>query len=246
VKPVSTEIGPNRTGIGTSPIDSKEMLEAVDLGPVSPGGPELAEALRREYAESDATIGTVPPPTTVKGVITTVSQSIRGQTPVVYLDKLGERLAFERTGTRLYELIRVKVEASATWKGGPTLADVQRIHDEELEHFHLLREVLEELGADPTATTPSADVIGVASSGLLQVISDARTTLPQSLDALLTAELTDNDGWQMLIDLGTALGKKEHVARFERARAAEAVHLADVRRWLSVEAALETKRDLVA
>lgn len=246
MKPVNVSIGLNRTGIGTSPIDSKEMIEGADLGPISPGGPAEAAALRREYAETDETVGSVPPPTSMRGAVTTVTEAVKGHSPVVFLDKLGERLAFERTGTRLYEAIRVKVEVSDTWEGGPTLADIQRFHDEELAHFDLLRSAMEALGADPTAVTPAADVIGVVSMGLLQAVANPRTTLPQCLDALLTAELTDNDGWQMLIDLGRTLGKDELVVEFERAKAAEEIHLAAVRRWLSVEAALEATRALAA
>ena len=108
----------------------------------------------------------------------------------------------------------------------------------------MLRDAMTELGADPTAMTPAADVIGVASSGLLQVVTDPRTTLPQSLQALLTAELTDNDGWQRLIELARLHGKEGMVARFEAAKAAEEVHLAEVRRWVSVETSLEAQRDL--
>jgi hypothetical protein len=110
----------------------------------------------------------------------------------------------------------------------------------------MVRGAMEELGADPTAITPAADVIGVASSGLLQVVTDPRTTLPQSLDALLTAELTDNDGWQMLIELARIYGKEDLVTRFQIAKAAEEVHLAEVRRWLTVETSLEAQRDLAA
>jgi len=246
VKPINAKIGLNRTGIGTSPIDSKEMLEGAALGPIAPGGPEDAARMRREYAESEETLGSVPPPTSIKGVVVTATEAIRGQSPVVFLDKLGERLSFERTGTRLYEAIRVKLEASESWQGGPTLAEVQRFHDEELQHFELLRSAMEELGADPTAMTPAADVIGVASTGVLQVVADPRTTLPQCLDALLTAELTDNDGWRMLIELGRTLGKEAMVAEFERAKAAEEIHLAEVRRWLSVEATIEATKALAA
>lgn len=244
MKPVNSTLGLNRTGIGTSPIDSKEMIEGVDLGPLTPGGPEIAAEVRREYAETEETVGSVPPPTTLKGVVVTAAEAIKGNSPVVFLDKLGERLAFERTGTRLYEAILIKLRASETWQGGPTLADVQRIHDEEREHFLMLRDVMSELGADPTAMTPAADVIGVASSGLLQVVTDPRTTMPQSLNALLTAELTDNDGWQMLIELARIYGKNDMVARFEGAKAAEEMHLAEVRRWVSVETSLEAQRDL--
>ena len=245
MKPVnSSTLGPNRTGVGTSPINSKEMIAGAELGPITPGGPEAAAEIRREYAETHETVGSVPPPTTVKGVVTTTVEAIKGNSPVVFIDKLGERLAFERTGTRLYEAIMIKLRASATWQGGPTLAELQRFHDEELEHFLMVRGAMDELGADPTAVTPAADVIGVASSGLLQVVSDPRTTLPQSLQALLTAELTDNDGWQRLIELARIYGKEDLATRFERAKAAEEVHLAEVRRWVSGETSLEAQRDL--
>lgn len=246
MKPVSSStLGPNRTGIGTSPIDSKEMSAGAELGPITPGGTEAAAEIRREYAETPETVGSVPPPTTVKGVVVTTIEAIKGNSPVVFIDKLGERLAFERTGTRLYEAIMIKLRASETWQGGPTIEEVQRIHDEELAHFLMLRDAMTELGADPTAMTPAADVIGVASSGLLQVVSDPRTTLPQSLQALLTAELTDNDGWERLIELARLYGKEDMATRFEGAKAAEAIHLADVRRWVSGETSLEAQRDLV-
>jgi hypothetical protein len=246
MKPVNVSTGLNRTGVGTSPIDSKEMLEGADLGPISPGGPEDAEALRRAYAEDEEPLGSVPPPTTVQGAVVTIVEAVKGHSPVIFLDKLGERLAFERTGTRLYEAARLKLEVSETWEGGPALADIQRIHDEELAHVELLQEAMRGLGADPTAVTPAADVVGVASLGLLQVISDPRTTLPQCLEALLTAELTDNDGWQMLIELGRTLGEDALVVDFERAKAAEETHLLDVRRWLSRESTLEATKALAA
>jgi hypothetical protein len=66
------------------------------------------------------------------------------------------------------------------------------------------------------------------------------------LDAQLTAELTDNDGWQTLIEIGRTLGKDALVVEFERAKAAEEVHLSHVRRWLSRESTLEATRALAA
>jgi hypothetical protein len=75
--------------------------------------------------------------------------------------------------------------------------------------------------------------MGVASTGLVQVITDPRTTMPQSLSALLTAELTDNDGWDMLVDLTRSFGQDEMVRRFQFAQQQEAIHLGHVRRWLT-------------
>jgi hypothetical protein len=76
-------------------------------------------------------------------------------------------------------------------------------------------------------------VAGVASMGIMQVLTDPRTSLAQCLQALLTAELTDNDGWRLLIQLADNLGYDEMSAQFETALANEVVHLQNVRTWLS-------------
>ena len=57
--------------------------------------------------------------------------------------------------------------------------------------------------------------------------------MTQSLQAILTAELTDNDGWRLLINLSDALGHAEIVRDFEGALENEEEHLATVRGWLS-------------
>jgi len=248
MKAQSSALGMNKTGLGTSPIDAKEVIEGATLGgPIPPGDEHcLIEAEMSYLTDGAGPVGSVPVPTTLKGAVKATVERIKGHAPAVFLDKLGERLAFERTGTRLYEGILTKFNACASWDGGPTRAELERFHDEELAHFLTLKEVIEELGGDPTAETPAADVQGVASMGLLQVISDPRTTLRQSLEALLTAELTDNDAWQMLIDLARELGKEEHVQRFSLAKAQEENHVAQVRRWISQAVSLEAKRDLAA
>ncbi len=72
----------------------------------------------------------------------------------------------------------------------------------------------------------------VASLGLLQVLTDPRTNVAQCLQAILTAELTDNDGWQMLINLAEELGHDDMATEFRTALANEEKHLAVVRGWL--------------
>ncbi len=127
-----------------------------------------------------------------------------------------------------------KLEAADPHPGGPTRFDLERIRDEELEHFALLKGTIESLGADPTAMTPSADVIAVASHGLVEAVSDPRVTLNESLKAVLTAELVDNDSWLMLADLAERLGHTRMAAEFRRALAEEEDHLARVRSWLNI------------
>src|SRR5690606_38868197 len=107
-------------------------------------------------------------------------------------DKVGERLAFERSGTRLYDGF---IEKCSVRTDEADLVDMQvlkRFRDQEAEHFLLLERTMRRLGGDPTAQTPCADVTAVASAGLLQTVRDPRVSVAQSLQALLTAELVDN------------------------------------------------------
>lgn len=162
-------------------------------------------------------------------------QAIAGTKPSVLMNKLGERLAFERTGTRLYEALMAKFDGQAAWPGGPSRADLQRFHDEELRHFQQVREAVQSLGGAPTVVTPAADVVSVASEGLLKVITDPRTSIAESLEALLVAELADNDGWKMLIQLADSLEQKDLAKSFRRAAKEEDQHLSAVRNWLSTQ-----------
>jgi rubrerythrin len=243
MKPQTPEIGMNRTGAGMSPIHSKEMIQGADLGPVAPGSPEDAARVRRMYIADAPPVGSVPLPSTVRGAVETAVELVRGKEPAVFIDKLGERLAFERTGTRLYEALLNKFEAEGSWEGGPTRAELEQFHDQELAHFELIHGAMEEIGADPTAETPSADVAGVESMGLCQVIADPRTTLAHSVHAIFTAELTDYEAWAMLVDLARALGKEEMAARFERAQAEELYHVTRVRGWVSSHTVVEPTKE---
>ncbi len=245
-KPTAT--GSNRTGIASSPLDGKAMVEGAQTGsPAAVFEPPGLLSMRLRYATRAAPVGTIPPPLTVKGVAKTAVEMVKGNKPTVFLDLLGERLAFERTGTRLYEALMVKLEAADPHPGGPTRADLEEIRDEELAHFALLKRSIEALGADPTAMTPSADVIGVASSGLVDAVADPRVTLNESLKAVLAAELVDNDSWLMLADVADGLGQDDMAEEFRQALAEEEDHLARVRTWLSAaiegEAGIELHGD---
>jgi rubrerythrin len=235
-----TSIGLNRTGMATAPRQGKDMLTqpvAATAG-VAPDGQGVAE-IREAYAKESEVFGTVPPPASLKNVAATALETLKGHKATVLLDRLGQRLAFERTGVRLYQAIIAKVEAHGETEGGPPLAELRQICDEELAHFVMVQDAIERLGADPTAMTPAADADAMASAGLIQVATDPRIDVDHSLCAILTAELVDHDGWETLIDLCEALGRDELVADFRRALADEANHLLLVRKWVSGRTAVE-------
>ena len=146
---------------------------------------------------------------------------------------LGERLAFERSGTRLYEALVSKHDAFGSFAGGPSKGDLEAILQEEYRHFTMLASTIEQLGGDPTVVTPSADLQATASHGIVQVIVDPRTTLLQSLEAILLAELADNACWEALIALAEQAGEDTLVQPFEQALVTEQEHLMKVRAWLA-------------
>lgn len=228
-----TKMGMNRTGTALSPIDSKKMREGVGRYCVHERGGERGIAETRvRYLKEAESIGSIPIPTTLKGAVQAGFQKITGKRPEILIDKLGERLAFERSGTRLYDALIMKYEGLESRANLPSLEPLMRFRDEEARHFMIVADVLRELGADPTAMTPGADVSGVTATGVFQVVSDPRTTFEQCLEAVLVAELADHDGWEMLIQLCDAAGLDSASIRFRDALREEDTHLSEVRRWL--------------
>jgi len=229
-----TDLGTNRTGAQASPIDSKKTADAALATPlVDEGGATELAIERGSWANDADPVGSMPAPATIKGAVKTTIDMVKGHHATVFLDKLGERLAFERTGVRLYEALLVKLDAADLHEGGPTAAEVERIRDDELRHFGELKNAIELLGSDPTAMTPCADVAGVAAAGVVKVLTDPRTTLSQCLDALLMVELVDNDAWVLLANLADGFGQKEMADRFRAALGDEEEHLMLVRGWVN-------------
>lgn len=229
------QMGMNRTGNATSPIDSREMMDNMD--PDFPMAPPIEESeisvLRTAYSEAAEPVGTVPPPASMKGAMTTGVQMMTGKNPAVFINRLGERLAFERTGSRLYQALISRYDALKTAPGFPDLEAIKHIHSEEVAHFQIVWDALTELGADPTVQTPGADIAGVESMGLLQVLTDPRTSGAECLHSLLVAELADFDGWNMLIDLAKSFGQQDMAKRFSKALISEESHLRNVRSWIT-------------
>jgi rubrerythrin len=235
----------NRTGIGASPQDAKKMAEsASETMPSRPGDKNSFAQYRAQSFLNSEPVGTVPPPASAKGVATPAVETVKGKRPTAFIDKIAERLAFERSGTRLYETLLVKFDTKGAFDGGPTRRELEHFHAEESQHFAMLKGCMEELGADPTAMTPSADLASVQSSGVMQVVNDPRTDLGECLEAILTAELVDNDGWSLLTTLAEQVGQTEIAEQFRTAKEAEDEHLASVRKWVEAYHSIAVAREL--
>ena len=228
-----THMGMNRTGMQMSPFDASEMQSGMpaSMTPATPGDDSALAEMRSSYITQADPIGSVPVPGTVRGAITTGASMLTGDEPQLLLDKLGERLAFERTGTRLYDALITKFEALQDNSTSMTLADLQQIRQEEARHFAIVADAIETMGGDPTSQTPCADLVGVESSGLMQVVTDPRTTIAQSLHAVLVAEMTDLAGWEMLIALAEGQKQNAMISEFTVALNEEHAHLQQVQTW---------------
>lgn len=228
------EIGLNRTGTGLSPKLTADMLEGTKEFPPNAAGDERAIAsVREEYARVGDRVGSVPPPMSVGGITKAMVEGIRGTRPAQFIDKLGERLAFERMGVRLYESLLSKYDVFGSFEDGPSRDDLQQMLLQEHSHFRLLVEAVIKVGGDPTVMTPAADVAATLSRGVMDVLVDPRTTFAQSLEAILVAELVDNEAWDGLIELAEQRNDAELVSQFRAALADEVVHLERVRSWIA-------------
>jgi hypothetical protein len=86
------------------------------------------------------------------------------------MDKLGERLAFELGGARLYEALLSTHTAYGSFNGGPDSEGLLHILTQEYAHADLLERAIKDLGGDPTALTPAANLAANISAGLPQVL----------------------------------------------------------------------------
>lgn len=235
----------NRTGLQMSPADSQELLEATRGGQYAstalpdPQSDGLAET-RAEYLAEAGPLGTVPAPVTPVGMARSAAQALGGRKLQVFMDKLAERAAFERGGVRLYDALlakhrgEIEQQAHGTRGNGrdPISYDtLLEFRQQEAEHFLLVADAINRLGGDPTAQTPSADVVGMMTLGLVQTVSDPRTTLTQSLGAILTAELADASSWDLLAELAVASGQEQMAREFREALHHEERHLRTIRDW---------------
>lgn len=229
------KLGMNKTGVDMSPMLTRRMVEGLDefMPAAAATGANRQLFPEQFYSDGEEGLGSVPLPGTLKGMVKSTAKLLSGRHPEVLINKLGERLAYERSGVRIYDQLIHKCQALADTADVAQLS-VRRLEEfrsQEKEHFVMLVEALQMLGADPTAQTPDADASGVAAQGLMKVIVDPRTSISQSLEAMLSVELTDNVAWQLLIKLAMDMNLDELAERFRHAQTQEDVHLSTIKTW---------------
>lgn len=222
----------NRTGTIISPLDSiKTIKGASELTRPTQGDCTEIGNNRILHMQEAEGIGSIAFPTSIKGVTEIMHEQIMTGNHAM-MDKLGERLVFERMGARLYEALITKYNGSPHRERLPELTRIEQFYLEKLKHFQNVSEVITNLGGDPTALTPAADVIGTATMGWIQVLTDPRTNFLQSLEIMLHLELVDNAGWELMIELAERNGLGDLAIQFQQILDEEAFHLITVKQWV--------------
>lgn len=154
--------------------------------------------------------------------------------PGVLINKLGQRLAFERASLRLYDDLIRKCDASMDQASASVVCidTLKKFRDEECQHAVLIATVMEEFGADPAAMTPDANASTLALMGLTKVINQPETSIAQCLEALQIAELADKTAWENLQELAMNLGLNDVSARFSKPFSQEKIHEGVISRWI--------------
>ncbi len=145
------------------------------------------------------------------------------------IDVLNERLAFERAGVKLYDRILEVMRATGDENAGRMIPEMQKHRDEEKEHEEWLEARIRGLGGDAHSETERSQLVTRESKGIEEVVmSDAQ--LPHLLHALLAAELVDNAGWDLLVQLADEAGDHAAKREFKKRLHEEEDHLLLVRK----------------
>jgi bacterioferritin (cytochrome b1) len=152
--------------------------------------------------------------------------------PHKVIDFLSERLTFERAGVRLYDAILEKLKRVEDTDVERMIEPMTEHRDQEQEHVEWLQRQIANLGGDTGGRTEMAELVTRESQGIEDVILDGDNDISHLFHALLTAELTDNAGWDMLVSLADEAGDREAKRELKHRLHEEEEHLVFVRRVL--------------
>jgi bacterioferritin (cytochrome b1) len=156
------------------------------------------------------------------------------------VDLLNERLAFERTGVKLYDTLLARLQVSTDPSIKALVEQVQEHRDEEKEHEEWLEEQIRALGGTAHALSEHAVLAHAEAEGVERVMR-RDDSIPHDFHALLTAELADNAGWDLLVQLADDFGDSKAKKEFKKRLHEEEKHLLFVRKTL-----LELTRQVVS
>jgi len=145
------------------------------------------------------------------------------------IDVLNERLAFERAGVMLYDRILARMRESQDENIRRMLDEMEKHRNEEKEHEEWLEEQIRMLGGSAHTDTEHSVLVSRESQGIIDVVMND-PELPHLFHALLAAELVDNAGWDLLVQIADEAGDKASKREFKKRLHEEEDHLLFVRK----------------
>ena len=147
--------------------------------------------------------------------------------PEKLLDLLNERLTFERLAVKLYDDILAKIHESDL----PSVAGIsaafgqmKEYRNQEKEHEEWLEEQIRALGGDAHARTEMSELVEREARGVAEVV-EKDSELSHLLHALQTAELVDDTGWKLLLELADEADDDEAREQFRKRSEEEERHV---------------------
>ena len=150
--------------------------------------------------------------------------------PAKILDLLIARLNFERTGVKLYDSVLAKIAAQQDPDAHGMLENLQEHRNEEKEHEEWLEECVRQLGGDAHGTSDMSELEARESKGVEDILLDGDNDILHIFHALLAAELADNAGWDLLVQIADEAGDRDAKKQFKKRLHEEEDHLLFVRR----------------
>lgn len=148
--------------------------------------------------------------------------------PDKLLDLLTERLTFERTGVKLYDIVLSKMSNSQDKSIIGMIPQIKKQRDQEKEHEEWLEEQVRALGSDAHTETDLSELVMREARGLKEVV-ESDDELTHLFHALLVAELVDENGWKLLVQLADEAEDQEALSSFIQRAREEEDHLLYVR-----------------
>jgi ferritin-like protein len=146
------------------------------------------------------------------------------------IDLLAERREFERSSVGLYDAIIDKIRAMHDDGLDRLLATLEEHREQEREHEAWLADRIRGLGGDVDQKTDRVRMTEIESKGIREVVLDGDVDASRLFHALLAAELLDNEGWELLLELADEADDDEARGSFADRLHEEEEHLLFARR----------------
>lgn len=155
---------------------------------------------------------------------------------------LCERLEGERAAVMLYDAVIGKLRTSNEEGARRILPTIHEHRNEACEHEEWLAKTIESLGGSPHVRSAEAELVRRESAGMIDIVRND-DDMQHLLHALMSAELLDNAGWDLLVELADEANDIEALRELERRKSEQEDHLVFLREALAAIARREVLGD---